>query len=212
MASPPPPRMSIRKSLRRGLDRARDTIFPTSRSSSKHSAAGTTAANIPNGAPGVPSSALPVAKSVDKVGKTPGVTGNQFRGTILPTPSTPSQQTSSPPEPNTSDKLKTARDVTWSALKAALRLLGKSADACPPLKSAVGVLVACLDLAQVVGENHGEYEKLATELTTMANTLAPYVTKLGSEDVSGSVARIMDQSGIGAHQPTARPQQDDTNR
>jgi hypothetical protein len=31
----------------------------------------------------------------------------------------------------------------------ALRLLEKSADAFPPLKSAVGGLVACLDLAQV---------------------------------------------------------------
>jgi len=43
----------------------------------------------------------------------------------------------------------------------------------------------------MVGENHGEYEKLATELTNMANTLAPYVTKLVAEDVSGSVERII---------------------
>ena len=45
---------------------------------------------------------------------------------------------------------------------------------------------------QVVGENHEEYEKLATELTNMANTLAPYVTKLIAEDISGSVARIIE--------------------
>jgi len=98
--------------------------------------------------------------------------------------------------------------VTWSALETALRLLEKSADAFPPLKSAVGGLVACLDLAQVgygygftvlclvkfplqvVGENHEEYEKLATEFTNTANTLAPYVTKLIAEDVGDSVERI----------------------
>jgi len=92
----------------------------------------------------------------------------------------------------------------------ALRLLEKSADAFPPLKSAVSGLVACLDLAQVshgcgfnylchayftsqvVAENHDEYEKLATDLIIMANTLAPYATRLVTEDVSCSVARIME--------------------
>jgi len=71
------------------------------------------------------SSALPVANSADKV-----------------------EQSSSHPEPNTSDKLKKAWGVTWIGLETALRLLAKSADAFPPLKSAVSGLVACLDLAQ----------------------------------------------------------------
>jgi len=59
------------------------------------------------------------------------------------------EQSSSHSEPNTSDKLKKAWGVTWSGLETALRLLEKSADAFPPLKSAVGGLVACLDLTQV---------------------------------------------------------------
>jgi len=45
---------------------------------------------------------------------------------------------------------------------------------------------------QVVGENQEEYERLAAELTGMANTLAPYVTKFVAEDVSSSVARIIE--------------------
>ena len=91
------------------------------------------------------SSALHVPNSAHKVGDTPGVVGNGSQDLILPT----SSQQSSHPELNTSDKLKRAWSVTWSGLETALRLLEKSAEACPPLKSAVGGLVACLDLAQV---------------------------------------------------------------
>ncbi len=39
--------------------------------------------------------------------------------------------------------------AAWKGLETALRLLEKSAGAFPPLKSAVGGLVACLDLTQV---------------------------------------------------------------
>ena len=42
-----------------------------------------------------------------------------------------------------------ARSVAWKGLETALRLLEKSADAFPPLKSAVGGLLACLDLFEV---------------------------------------------------------------
>ena len=42
-------------------------------------------------------------------------------------------------------------------------------------------------MSQAVGENHEEYEKLATELTNMANTLAPYVTKLVAEEDFSSI-------------------------
>ena len=42
-----------------------------------------------------------------------------------------------------------AGSVAWKGLETALRLLERSADAFPPLKSAVGGLVACLDLSQV---------------------------------------------------------------
>jgi hypothetical protein len=102
---------------------------------------GTSAANIPNDPPGA-------ARDANKVGETPGVVGNRSQDVILPT-SHPSSQQPFHPELNTSDKLKKAWGVKWSALETALRLLAKSADVFPPLKSAVCALVACLDLAQV---------------------------------------------------------------
>ena len=95
------------------------------------------------------STAPPVADPVNKVGETPVVVGNQSEYAILPTSDPSSKQSASDTERNTSDKLKKAWGVTWSGLETALRLLERSADAFPPLKSAVGGLVACLDLAQV---------------------------------------------------------------
>ncbi|KAF8965982.1 hypothetical protein BDZ97DRAFT_743750 [Flammula alnicola] len=128
-----------------------------------------------------------------KLSETPVVVlGNRTEDAILRTSRPSSQQSSSHPESNTSVKLKKAWSVAWNGLETALRLLEKSASACPPLQSVVGGLVACLNLTQAVAGNHEEYEKLAMELTSMANTLVPYVTNLVAEDVNGSVARIME--------------------
>ena len=91
----------------------------------------------------------PVANPANKVGQTPVVVGNRSEDAILPTSDPSSKQSASDPERNTSDKLKKAWGVTWSGLETMLRLLEKSAEAFPPLKSALGGLVACLDLAQV---------------------------------------------------------------
>ena len=86
------------------------------------------------------SSALSGTNITDNVGETPGVVGNRSQDVILPT---------SQPELNASGKPKKAWRAAWKGLETALRLLEKSADACPPLKSAVGGLVASLDLTQV---------------------------------------------------------------
>ena len=143
MASPPLGKESSwRKAPRRVFNRVRDRISQNSRSLFP-ALPETSTANIPNDDPGVVrdrsyasshhSSVLFGTDSADKVGETPDV----------------DQQSSSHPETNTADKIKKAWGVTRSALMTALRLLEKSADAFPPLKSAVGGLVACLDLAQV---------------------------------------------------------------
>ena len=156
----------LAKAPRRVFNRFRDAISPNSRSSSPHSQAlpGTT-----NDAAGVVRDrshhsilSIPHASSqgssallgTDPVGETTGVIGSRSQDAVLPTSHPSSQQSSFHPEPNTSDKLKKAWGVTWSALETALRLLEKSADAFPPLKSAVGGLVTCLDLAQV-GYDYG---------------------------------------------------------
>ena len=152
MASPPLGKESngLLKAPRRVFNRVRDRI---SRNSSSLSPAlpETSASNIPNDDPGVvrdrsyaSSDRSSGIDSADKVGETPDVDGNRSQDAI---PS--SEQSSSHPESNTADKIKKAWGVTRSALVTALRLLEKSGDAFPPLKSAVGGLVACLDLAQV---------------------------------------------------------------
>ena len=53
------------------------------------------------------------------------------------------------------------------------------------------ITISEVNTSQAVLGNHAEYEKLATELTDMANALALYVPKLVAGDVSGSVARIV---------------------
>jgi hypothetical protein len=95
------------------------------------------------------SSAFLGTDSADRAGETPG---NRSQDTIFTISHASSRQSSphpSHPESNISEKINKAWGVTRSGLLTALRLLEKSADAFPPLKSAVGGLVACLDLAQV---------------------------------------------------------------
>ena len=83
--------------------------------------------------------------------------GDHFNA-ILPTshplssqpPALSQDSSSSHPGDNYSDRLAVkGGSVAWKALEAALRLLERSADACPPLKSTMGGLVACLDLTHV---------------------------------------------------------------
>jgi len=141
------------KAPRRVFNQVRDRISESRNSRSLSPALPeTSTANIPDEgvvrdrsyASSHRSSAVLGTDSANKVGETPDVDGNRSQDAI---PS--SQQFSSQPETNTADKIKKAWGVTRSALVTALRLLEKSADAFPPLKSAVGGLVACLDLAQV---------------------------------------------------------------
>jgi len=150
----------IQKSFRRGFNRVRDAILPNSH---PHSPAETSTANIPNDDSilSIPHpSALLGTDSADKAGETPDVEGNCSQDTIFATSRPPFQQISYP-ETSTSHKIKMTWDVTTSGLMTALRLLEKSADAFPPLKSAVVGLVACLDLAQV---RHGCGSTLFTYL------------------------------------------------
>jgi len=155
MASPLPgnePKIRF-KSLQRGFNRVRDAILPNSRPHSP--SLPVSSASILNDDRSLsifsnphPSSALLGTDFANKVGQTPGVEGNRSQDAFFPT-SCPSSQQISHPETSTSYKIEMAWGVTRSGLMTALRLLEKSADAFPPLKSAVGGLVACLNLAQV---------------------------------------------------------------
>ncbi|KAF9560734.1 hypothetical protein CPC08DRAFT_464759 [Agrocybe pediades] len=88
------------------------------------------------------------------------------------------------------DAIKDYGTTAWKTMETALRFLEKNADGFPPLKTAVSTLVACLDLAKNVIGNQEEYTKLANEFKDMANTLAPYASKLAASD-EGSIALIL---------------------
>ncbi|GJJ12146.1 hypothetical protein Clacol_006387 [Clathrus columnatus] len=126
---------------------------------------------------------------------------------VLPT-SHPSPEPSNY-EPKSSNKFKKGLGVAWNALETALRILEKSADAFPPLKSCVGGLVALLDLGEAVAENDEEYEKLATELTSIVEILTPHVHILAEQGVSDSIARIVESINI---ESTYIKEQQDRNR
>jgi hypothetical protein len=70
----------------------------------------------------------------------------------MPSMPSPGPAPTAPPAssaPIAVNKLSEAWTVARNGLETTLRLLEKSVDACPPLKSAVGGLVGCLDIIQV---------------------------------------------------------------
>ncbi|KAF9564487.1 WD40 repeat-like protein [Agrocybe pediades] len=105
-----------------------------------------------------------------------------------PNPTPPTNYREQPEQRNI---IKDHGATVWKAMETALRLLKESADACPPLKSAVGGLVACLDLAKDVIGNHEEYTKLAVQFKDIASALEPYASKLEASDTRGSIALIL---------------------
>jgi hypothetical protein len=67
---------------------------------------------------------------------------NSSLGTADAAPTTATEST-------TNERLKGVWKTAWTGFETALRVLERSADACPPLKSAVGGFLACLDIVQV---------------------------------------------------------------
>ncbi|KAF9556966.1 WD40 repeat-like protein [Agrocybe pediades] len=109
-----------------------------------------------------------------------------------PKPSRPTSPNSAKPPtahqaPQQHD-LKDSAKTAWNAMETVLRLLKESADAFPPLKSAVGGLVACLDLAKDVIGNQKEYKNLAVQFEGLARTLVPYASMLTASDDGRSIA------------------------
>lgn len=151
--------------MRHGLHRLKETILSTSRAPSPQLPA-LPDVNTVNTLPEPPGVAgnksqdaiLPKPSThtrIDLVEEAPGVARtiietNPPRGDEPSTSDRPSQQFSSIClKKNYSEGLKEVGNGAWKALDTALRLLAQSADACPPLKSALGGLVACVDLTQV---------------------------------------------------------------
>ncbi|KAG8795045.1 hypothetical protein FRC12_018596 [Ceratobasidium sp. 428] len=88
-------------------------------------------------------------------------------------------------ETNTS-KLHTA----WSGLRSLLNVLDKSADAFEPLKSAVGGLVACLEIyeGQVVARQ--EYQQLKIDLESASREIAGYLGGAAPPSMESSILKL----------------------
>ncbi|KAG8701373.1 hypothetical protein FRC11_012220 [Ceratobasidium sp. 423] len=80
--------------------------------------------------------------------------------------------------------------LAWSRLTSSLRALENSAGLFPPLKSAVGALIECLDIVQAAASNRADYGELASELQSMADMLNQHAGDLHSETSNGSIANI----------------------
>ncbi|KAF9556952.1 WD40 repeat-like protein [Agrocybe pediades] len=109
-----------------------------------------------------------------------------------PKPSRPTSPTSAkPPTAHQAPQqhyLKDSAKVAWKATETVLRLLKESVDAFPPLKSAVGGLVAFLDLAKKFKGNQKEYTNLAVQFEGLARTLVPYASMLAASDDGKNIA------------------------
>ncbi|KAF4609747.1 hypothetical protein D9613_011977 [Agrocybe pediades] len=103
-----------------------------------------------------------------------------------PTPPTDRQE-----QPEQRNIVKDYGATVWKATEMALRLLEKNADGFPPLKTAIGALVTCLDVAKDVIGNREEYTKLAVQFKDTASALEPYASKLAASDARGSIALIL---------------------
>ncbi|KAB5588539.1 hypothetical protein CTheo_8022 [Ceratobasidium theobromae] len=95
-----------------------------------------------------------------------------------------------------SNKAKATAQAAWATLETTLRLLERSSDAFPPLKSAVAGLVGCLDIIQAAAGNHQDYADLASRFEGMANTLSRYMNELGpaeaNDDTITGIVRSID--------------------
>jgi len=120
------------RSIRNHARKGRDAIFSTSRAPSPHS------------------SGVHPPSPADESQQPPGPSSSAVPGSDNGTSRQSSQDSiAAPPGTSLSKKYKEGLNVAWHGLETALRVLEKSADAFPPLKSAVGGLVACLDVVQV---------------------------------------------------------------
>ncbi|CAE7051038.1 unnamed protein product [Rhizoctonia solani] len=78
----------------------------------------------------------------------------------------------------------------WSQLATSLRALETGVELFPPLRSAVGAFIGCLDIVEKAAQNRADQEKLVNELQLMTDMLKKYAGELEQEPSNGSAANI----------------------
>jgi hypothetical protein len=142
-----PKRERVAKGIRRVVDRLQAPFSPSSRAPSPQPGSTSDLIGGANPPPAFPISYQPTTQPPPPQGlATSGQSTTPSMPSAGPAPTTASPASSAPIAVN---KLSEAWTVARNGLETTLRLLEKSVDACPPLKSAVGGLVGCLDIIQV---------------------------------------------------------------
>ncbi|KAB5589679.1 hypothetical protein CTheo_6880 [Ceratobasidium theobromae] len=83
-----------------------------------------------------------------------------------------------------------AKSLAWAGFGSALRGLHETSQLFPPLQTAIGALISCLDTWELAMENREGYEDLARELTTLSNSLTQHIGESGSFNVSNCIANV----------------------
>ncbi|KAJ1304056.1 hypothetical protein OPQ81_008464 [Rhizoctonia solani] len=81
-------------------------------------------------------------------------------------------------------------EMGWESLRSTLQVLSGVIELFPPLQSAIGTLVSCLDLFEAAHRNRQEYNELAFELQEIAIFLMQYLQDPGSDYMMGVILRI----------------------
>ncbi|CAE6498548.1 unnamed protein product, partial [Rhizoctonia solani] len=119
------------------------------------------------------------------------------QASVIPPPGPSAEPEVADPNANIGEKQKNKASVAWGRLTSSLRALETSVELFPPLQSAVGGLVGCLDVVQVssivlvAASNRTDYEELLDEFRIMADVLNQHAGALDSEKGNGSVANIV---------------------
>ncbi|CAE6527197.1 unnamed protein product [Rhizoctonia solani] len=113
----------------------------------------------------------------------------QYLGTATP-PEPPTQASDPNIETDPISQNNESGSAAWARMIGSLRVLETTVEF-PPLKSAVGAFIGCLDIVQKAASNRPDYEELADEFESIVNILNQYAGDLESEPNSGSIANIV---------------------
>ncbi|KAB5588069.1 Vegetative incompatibility protein HET-E-1 [Ceratobasidium theobromae] len=88
-------------------------------------------------------------------------------------------------------KLESGPIITiWTGLRSAFEELRKVARPFPPLESAIGSLIPCLDLLRTAARNSKEYEDIASELKDLSESLTQHMKEANSTRMSRCIANV----------------------
>ncbi|CAE6484477.1 unnamed protein product [Rhizoctonia solani] len=82
------------------------------------------------------------------------------------------------------------RNIAWNGLWGSLQILRNMSRIFPPLGSAIESLLLCLDGLEIAVQNRQDYEDLATELTTLSESLKQHVNGSSSVLLSDSATSV----------------------